>query len=69
MASPMQMPGRQRMRAPSLNIYTGLMLCALACLITAAVLAGQAAMKVGPKGGTMNALKLHPATGSLQLND
>ncbi len=63
----MQMPGRQRTKAPTINAYTGLMLCAVACLGVALVLVGQAAMTVGPEGGPMDAIKLHGS--NLQLND
>jgi hypothetical protein len=55
----MQMPGAQRARGASMNIYTGLMLAAVACLLTAVGFVFYAGMQVGPGGGPMAALKVH----------
>lgn len=56
----MQMPGRQRSRAPSINVYTGILFCAVVCLAGALYFAAQAALTVGPEGGFMEAMKVHP---------
>lgn len=63
----MQMPGAQRARGPAMNAYTGMMLIAVVCLGAAIGFAVYAGMKVGPGGGPMAALKLHPQSGRLQL--
>ncbi len=55
----MQMPGTQRPRRAAPNIYTGLMLCAVAALATAVVFVGMAAMTVAPAdAGLLGVLKL-----------
>lgn len=56
----MQMPGAQRTRPASLNVYTGLLLCAVACLAAATFLVYRAATVVGPDEGALGAFKLHP---------
>ena len=63
----MQMPGAQRTRGPSMNTYTGLLLVAVVCLGAAVGFAVLAGMKVGPGGGAMAAVKIHPEKGKLQL--
>jgi hypothetical protein len=56
----MQMPGRRRVAPRSLNVYSGLLLGAIVCLIAAIVLVGMAAIQIGPGDGVMSALKIHP---------
>jgi len=46
----MQMPGGRISRGPQLNVYTGLLLMAVACLAVACVFAYNAAASLG-KGG------------------
>jgi hypothetical protein len=55
----MQMPGRARAARPKLNVYTGLMLCAVAALAFATVFAYMASSTLGPGGGFMGAFKVH----------
>ncbi len=55
----MQMPGRRRLKAAMPNVYTGLLLGAVASLATAVVFVALAGMKVGPGEGPMAALKVH----------
>lgn len=55
----MQMPGAQRARSAPLNIYTGLILVSVVCLLAAVGFVFYAGMQVGPGGGPMAALKLH----------
>lgn len=59
----MQMPGRRRPKATSPNVYTGLMLGAVACLTLAIVMVVMAGLKVGPaeggKAGVMTPLSIH----------
>lgn len=55
----MQMPGAQRARTAPLNIYTGLMLVAVVCLLAAIGFVFYAGTKVGPSGGPMAAVTLH----------
>lgn len=62
----MQMPGTQRGRSASMNIYTGLMLVAVTCLLAAVILAVNAGMQIGPGGDIMGALTIHPQ-GQLKL--
>lgn len=62
----MQLPGAQRKRSPSINVYTGMMLCAVAALAAATALMFLAASRIGPDEGPMGALKVHPK-GSLKL--
>ena len=62
----MQMPGAQRTRTASMNVYTGLMLAAVVSLLAAVGLVFYAGMQVGPGEGPMAALKLHPP-GQVQL--
>lgn len=63
----MQLPGAQRKRSPAINVYTGMMVCAVAALAAATVLMYLAATKIGPDEGAMGALKIHPKTGALRL--
>lgn len=63
----MQMPGAQRKRNASPNVYAGLMLAAVVALGGAIGYAMLAGMKVGPGSGPMAALKLHPP-GKVQLS-
>lgn len=62
----MQMPGAQRARGASMNIYTGLMLAAVVSLLAAVGFVVYAGMQIGPGEGPMAALKLHPE-GRVQL--
>ena len=56
----MQMPGRRRPRASSPNVYTGLMLGAVACLVLAVVFVVMAGMKIGPADkGAMAPFSIH----------
>ncbi len=55
----MQMPGAQRSRAGSPNVYAGLMLAAVACLLTALIFVMVAGSRVGPGGSLMGAFRLH----------
>ena len=55
----MQMPGAQRARKASLNVYTGMSLVAMIALLVATVFVFNAASTVAPKEGPMGALKLH----------
>ncbi len=64
----MQMPGKRRPKPTSPNVYTGLMLAAVACLVTAIVLVGGAAMKVGKGEGVMAAFQVHEE-GRVELRD
>ncbi len=63
----MQMPGRRRAKAASPNVYTGLLLGAVASLAVAVVFVAMAGMKIGPGGGPMGALKVHKDSSSIQL--
>lgn len=63
----MQMPGARKSRGASMNAYTGLLLAVVVCLGAAVGFAVYAGMKVGPGGGLMAALKLHPESGRLNL--
>lgn len=62
----MQMPGAKRPRTSSMNIYTGLMLVAVVCLLGAVIASFRAGQMVGPGGDFMAALKIHPQ-GQIQL--
>lgn len=63
----MSMPGAQRSRSPALNVYTGLALIATVCLLTAVILVGRAGMMIGPGGGVMGALQVHPEGQKIEL--
>lgn len=63
----MQMPGRRRQKAASPNVYTGLLLGAVASLATAVVFVTLAGMKIGPGEGPMSALKVHKDSQSITL--
>ena len=54
----MQMPGSQRSRKPVLNVYTGLMFFAVACLVAALVFVFQAAQAVSGSDQPMDAFKI-----------
>ncbi|MDX2116118.1 MAG: hypothetical protein SFZ24_10950 [Planctomycetota bacterium] len=56
----MQMPGSQRRRSSTMNIYTGLLLGAVFCLAAAVGFVAYAGMQVGPGEGPLAALKFHP---------
>ncbi len=57
----MQMPGAQRRRASSPNVYTGLMLVAVLCLLAAVLIVGHQGNKIGPADGGeyMRAVQIH----------
>jgi len=57
----MQMPGAQRRRSASLNIYTGLLAVAVLCLLAAVLMVGVQANKVGPadSGEYVRAIQTH----------
>ncbi len=67
----MQMPGSQRGLRPRINVYTGLALAAVACLIAAVVMVGRAGMMVGPadEKPIMRTVKVHPKAGAVKLPD
>lgn len=65
----MQMPGRKRPKATSPNVYTGIMLGAVACLLFAVVLVFIEGQKVAdPDKGAMAPLSIQKA-GSVKLPD
>lgn len=55
----MQMPGAQRGRKASLNIYTGMSFVAMIALLVATIFVFRAAHTVAPEEGAMGVLKLH----------
>ncbi len=55
----MQMPGAQRGRKASLNIYTGMSFVAMVALLVATIFVFRAAHTVAPEEGAMGVLKLH----------
>lgn len=63
----MQMPGRQRTRPSTVNVYTGLLLAAVACLGGAIAFVFLAGMKVGPGSGVMSAVTIHPEGEEVRL--
>lgn len=65
----MQLPGAQRKRSPSINVYTGLMMCAVVALGAATFVMFRSASLVGPDEGVMGALKIHPKGQPIKLKD
>lgn len=63
----MQMPGRRRARVASPNVYTGLLMAAVASLAVAVVFVAMAGMRIGPGEGPMAALKVHKDSTSIKL--
>ncbi len=64
----MQMPGRKRPKATSPNVYTGIMLGAVACLIFASVLVYLEGRKIAdPSKGALAPLSIQKA-GSVKLD-
>jgi len=61
----MQMPGRRRAKAAGPNVYTGLLLGAVASLAVAVVFVMLAGMKIGPGSGPMAAFKVHKDSSSV----
>jgi len=57
----MNLPGSQRKRGPSMNIYTGLLFLAVVCLGAAVVIVWTAGMKLSPEAGAMGAFKVQDA--------
>ncbi len=60
----MQMPGSHRGVRPKLNVYTGLALAAVVCLVAAVVVVARAGMQIGPKGESsiMRTISVHGST-------
>ncbi len=54
----MQMPGAQRSRRATPNVYTGLLLAAVTALAVATVIVFLQAQKVAPGEGMLDVLKL-----------
>lgn len=46
----MQMPGARTKRAASINVYTGLLFVAVACLVAATAVAYISGAKIAPEG-------------------
>lgn len=67
--SGMQMPGRQRRRASGPDVYTALVLASCVALAVACAFVALAGMKIGPGGGPMGAVQIHPEGGPLDLGD
>ena len=61
----MQMPGGRMRRAASMNVYTGLLFCAVVALATACGFMWRSAAKVGVGG---NAFELQKA-GAIKIQD
>lgn len=61
------MPGSQRGRRPSLNVYTGLMAVAVVALLAGCIVVWMNGMRIGPGGDAMSALSIHPDKGALNL--
>ena len=55
----MQMPGSQRTRKAGLNVYTGLMFFAVACLAAAVAFVFMAAQSVSLTDDPMSAFQVH----------
>ncbi|MBN8644763.1 MAG: hypothetical protein J0L61_05915 [Planctomycetes bacterium] len=69
MAQPlgMSMPGSQRGRRATPNVYTGLMAVAVVALLSACVVVWMNGRVIGPGGDLMSALSIHPKQGNLNL--
>ncbi len=52
----MQMPGGMQSRGPSMNVYTGLLLIAVVCMVAASIVVFTAGARVAPKG---NVFEVH----------
>ena len=64
----MSMPGSQRGRRATMNVYTGLMLGAVLCLLAAVIVVAMQGALIGPGGGIMSAFKIHdPKSTKLDL--
>ncbi len=61
------MPGSQRGRRASLNVYTGLMAVAVVALLAGCIVTWMNGMRIGPGGDAMAALAIHPKQGQLNL--
>lgn len=57
----MQMAGGNLQRGPSMNVYTGLLACAVLALLAACAFVYVQGMKIGPDG---NAFGVHPLDAS-----
>lgn len=55
----MNMPGSQRSRRATMNVYTGLMATAVVCLLAAVVLVAMNGALIGPGGNWMGAFQIH----------
>jgi hypothetical protein len=63
----LQMPGAQKQRSAVPNIYAGLMLASVVSLLAAVGFVAYAGMQIGPEGGPMAAVKVHPPGGKINL--
>lgn len=64
----MSMPGASRGRRATPNVYTGLMLVAVVCLLAACVVVWLNGRVIGPGGDAMSALSIHPK-GAIRLGN
>ncbi len=60
----MNLPGSQRNRGASMNIYTGLLFLAVVCLGAATAMVWMAGMSLAPEEGPLGAFKVHDADSS-----
>ncbi|MFG0293049.1 MAG: hypothetical protein ACIAQF_00840 [Phycisphaerales bacterium JB065] len=65
----MQMPGAQRARKASLNVYTGMSLVAMIALLVATIFVFNAARTVAPSADALGVLKLHEPGKMIQNKD
>ena len=54
----MNLPGSQRRRGASMNIYTGLLFLAVVCLAAAVVMVWIAGIELAPEEGPLGAFKV-----------
>lgn len=54
----MNLPGSQRKRGASMNIYTGLLFLAVVCLLTATIMVWVAGMQLAPAEGPLGVFEL-----------
>lgn len=62
----MQMPGGMQRRGPSLNVYTGLMLCAVIALLAACIVVYMYGSKIGHKGNPLETHTRDDKTGAVK---
>ncbi len=53
----MQMPGGMQSRGPSMNVYTGLLLIAVVCMVAASIVVFTAGARVAPEGNVFEVFK------------